>query len=146
VFSNSHKKLRVWQHAIKLVVHVYATQRAFPKYELYALCDQLRRAVVSIPSNIAEGNARQHERERKQFFHVALGSLAEVESLLEVACQLEYITEEELSTLELMCSDVGKMLSGLAGVNFQSSTINHRPSTIGTDSTIDHRPSTIGAD
>ena len=120
MFYDSHKKLRVWQEAMNLVVIVYRIQQDFPKYEMYALCDQLRRAVVSVCCNIAEGNARQHEKERKQFFYIALGSLAETQTLLEIAIRLQYIASvsEEIVNLS---ESVSKMLSGLIG---------HRPSAI----------------
>ena len=110
---------------MKLVAEVYRLQQTFPKYETYALCDQLRRAVVSIPANIAEGNARKHEKERVQFLHVSLGSLAEVDTLIDVAVTLSYI-ETRPVIIDELTESIGKMLSGL----IRPSTIDHRQSNV----------------
>ena len=136
MFYNSHRKLRVWQEAMKLVSEVYKLQQTFPKYETYALCDQLRRAVVSIPTNIAEGNARQYEKEKRQFFYIALGSLAEVSTLLDVAESLSYIQNSTdgvidgrsstLRAIDERCETISRMLSGF--VDSSGSAIGHRPS------------------
>jgi four helix bundle protein len=90
-----HRDLRVWQDAMTLVRTIYIVTRDFPKDEQYGLSSQLRRAVVSVPSNIAEGAARTSKRESAQFLSVARGSLAEVETQILIAKDLGYLTEEE---------------------------------------------------
>jgi four helix bundle protein len=94
---------------MELVMAVYELARGFPKHETYALSDQLRRSAVSIPSNIAEGQARQHPGEFRQFLHMALGSAAEVNTQLLIACQLGYITQTDLQNVENLISEVEKM-------------------------------------
>ena len=84
----SYKDLEIWQEGIRLVKITYAFTAAFPKEELYGLTSQMRRAVVSIPSNIAEGCARRSRNEYRQFLYVALGSLAEFETLWVIAKEL----------------------------------------------------------
>jgi len=84
----SYRELLVWQKSIELVDEIYKVIKMFPKEETYALCDQLRRSAVSIPSNIAEGQARQHTGEFKQFLFIALGSLAELDTQLVIANRL----------------------------------------------------------
>jgi four helix bundle protein len=86
-----HKKLDAWNESIKLVKEIYKISSKFPKEELYGLTNQIRRAAVSISSNIAEGAARQSDREMIQFLYVALGSLAEVETQMIIAVELCYI-------------------------------------------------------
>jgi len=78
----SYKDLEIWKKSVELVKDIYIITKDFPKSETYALVDQIRRASLSIPSNIAEGHSRQHKREFKQFLFVALGSLAELETQL----------------------------------------------------------------
>lgn len=88
-----HKDLEVYKKSIDFVVHVYELTKSFPKDEIYGLTSQLRRAVVSVPSNIAEGCARYSEKETKNFVNVAFASLVEVETQLEIALRLGYIKE-----------------------------------------------------
>ena len=90
----SYQDLIVWQKAIDLVVQVYATTRTFPKDELYGLNSQMRRAAVSVPSNIAEGHSRASTGEFKQFLGHARGSLAELETQLTIAAKLGYLSTE----------------------------------------------------
>ena len=91
----NHKDMEVWKEGIKLVKNIYVITKNFPKEELYGLTNQLRRASVSIPSNIAEGAARQSDKEMIQFLYVALGSLSEVETQSIIAIELEYISNNE---------------------------------------------------
>jgi four helix bundle protein len=105
----SYKDLIVWQRSMELVMAVYELAHRFPKHETYALSDQLRRSVVSIPSNIAEGQARQHPGEFRQFLHMALGSAAEVNTQVIIAYQLSYITQAELQNVEKLINEVEKM-------------------------------------
>lgn len=87
----THKKLEAWKISIKLVVEIYRLTQEFPKDEVYGLVSQIRRSAVSIPSNIAEGCARQTAKETTQFLHIALGSIAELETQLIISKELSYI-------------------------------------------------------
>ena len=94
----SHKDLKVWQESIDLVVKIYKISENFPKHEVYGLTSQIRRAAVSIPSNIAEGAGRKGDNEFKRFLFIALGSLSEVETQLEISQRFNYIyTIEEIN-------------------------------------------------
>ena len=109
----SYRKLRVYNHAKELVVYVYQLLKLFPKEENYALCDQLRRAVISIPSNIAEGMGRTSIKEQIHFIEIAFGSLYEVMCQIELAKDLNYITEVQFKEIEESVQNVAKPLSGL---------------------------------
>ena len=87
------RDLDVWQLAMEIVVDIYEYTKIFPKEELYGLVSQMRRAAVSIPSNIAEGFNRYHNKEYRQFLYIALGSCAELETQVEVSVTLVYITQ-----------------------------------------------------
>ena len=94
----SHKDLKVWQESMTLVTQIYKISEDFPKHEIYGLTSQIRRAAVSIPSNIAEGAGRKGDNEFKRFLFIALGSLSEVETQLEISQRLNYIdTIEEIN-------------------------------------------------
>lgn len=110
---NSFRNLNVYIQAKELVKQVYELLKSFPKEEQYALCDQLRRAVISVPSNIAEGSGRQSEKDQSHFYTIAYGSLMETLSQLDVAYDLGYLTQEEFSKLEVLINEEAKMLSGL---------------------------------
>ncbi len=90
----SHKDLTVYQTSIDLVVDAYRISRNFPDAEKFGLTSQVRRAAVSIPSNIAEGAARNSKKEFSRFLYIALGSLAELETQLEIAKRLEFISDQ----------------------------------------------------
>ena len=109
----SYKDLIVWQKAMELVKEVYLVTKQFPKEEIYGLTNQLRRAAVSVPSNIAEGQARQGTAEFRNFLSIARGSLAEVETQLLIAQNLNYLSDSELKAILLIHAEVGKMLNGL---------------------------------
>ena len=109
----SYRKLRVYQQAKDLVIYVYRLMSLFPKEEQYALCDQLRRAVISIPSNIAEGMGRVSVKEQVHFIEIAFGSLNEVMCQLELARELNYISENQLKESETQVKSIAQMLSGL---------------------------------
>jgi len=109
----SYRDLIVWQKSIELVKNVYRLMRKFPKFETYGLADQLRRSSVSVPSNIAEGQARQHTGEFRQFLYVSLGSIAEVDTQIIIAEQLNYISEEEAKEIQLLIIEIQKMLRAL---------------------------------
>lgn len=109
----SYKDLIVWQRAMELVTDVYRVTKAFPKEELYGLTNQVRRAAVSIPSNIAEGQARKGTAEFRNFLSIARGSLAEVETQLLIARNLNYLDQTTLDQLMSTHSEIGKMLNSL---------------------------------
>ena len=106
-----YKELIVWQKSMDLVVEVYRLVKKLPKEETYALSDQMRRAVVSIPSNIAEGKNRSSEKDYLRFLFIARGSRAEVETQLLICVRLDYLEEAEVEYALNLCSEVGKMLS-----------------------------------
>ena len=112
MFEGPYKKLIVWQKAMELVKAVYALTKSFPVDERYALTDQLRRAVVSIPSNIAEGYGRSSNADYAHFLAIARGSLYETLTQLEVAQDLGYISEVP-EELVLSASEIGRMLGAL---------------------------------
>ena len=105
------KNLIVWQKAMELVRVVYQISKSFPADERYALTDQLRRAVVSIPSNIAEGNGRASNKDYAHFLAIARGSLFETMTQIQVAEDLGYIGEHE--DFDNLAEDVGRMLTSL---------------------------------
>lgn len=105
--------LRVYKESKELVKSVYRLLEKFPKYETYALGDQLRRAVVSVPSNIAEGSGRFSVKEKIHFIEIAYGSLTESLCQLDIAHDLEYISDEEFNNEKERINIIGKQLSGL---------------------------------
>jgi four helix bundle protein len=109
----SFRELRVWQKAMDLVETVYLLTRDFPKQEIYALTGQVRRAAISIPSNIAEGHTREHIKEYLHHLSMAQASLAEVETQLEIAARLKYLHSDRLRELLLEISSLGKQLYAL---------------------------------
>ncbi len=121
----SFQKLRVWQESEKLVVDVYHLLDSLPKFEKYALSDQIRRAIVSIPSNIAEGSGRRSLKEQIHFLEIAYGSLMEAYNQLLIAIDLAYITEEELESIKPSIDAVAKMINGLC--NSYSKTLEEQP-------------------
>jgi four helix bundle protein len=105
--------LKVWQAAMELATAVYTLTHSFPKSEAFGLSSQLQRAMVSIPSNIAEGHARDSTKEFLRFVSIAMGSLAEVETQLIIANNLNYIEENKLAKLLGKTGEFGRMLRGL---------------------------------
>ena len=112
-FQFQFEKLNAWQEARKLVVNVYRLLDKFPKTENYALCDQLRRAAISVPSNIAEGTGRMAVKEQIHFLEIAFGSLMEVYCQLQIAVDLGYITPEDLQKTKREIFTTSKLISGL---------------------------------
>ncbi len=109
----SHKNLHVWQKSIQFVSDIYSLTKNFPKEELFGLTNQMRKAAVSIPSNIAEGSARNHNKEFIQFLYISLGSCAEIETQLIICKNLNLIDNKKLEdTLEKL-SNIRNMLIGL---------------------------------
>ncbi|OGU70842.1 MAG: hypothetical protein A3H45_06315 [Ignavibacteria bacterium RIFCSPLOWO2_02_FULL_55_14] len=108
-----HKSLDVWKYAMQLVVRIYRTTKRFPRSEEFGLSSQMRRAAVSIPSNIAEGLARRTEREKLQYLSICQGSLSELDTQNDISVKLEYadVTVHDEIATEILT--VQKLLSGL---------------------------------
>jgi len=111
--AQNFQELLVWQRAMEMTVAVYELSRSFPRDELYGLTSQLRRAAVSVASNIAEGRGRLTQGEFRQFLGLAQGSNYEVQTQILVAKQLSMGEPELLSKAESLSLETGKMLSGL---------------------------------
>jgi four helix bundle protein len=109
----THKDLKVWQESVKLVSEIYNLTSKFPKEEIYSLTAQIKRAAISIPSNIAEGSARDSNKEYIHFLYIALGSVAELDTQLTIAGDLNFVDEEDFKEFSEKFSEIGKMLSSL---------------------------------
>jgi len=105
--------LKAWQKAYDLALHIYMLTKRFPKEETYGLISQLRRAMVSVSANIAEGYERQHRKEYLQFLFIAKGSLGETETYLLLARDLGYMTQMEYSIADDKRQEAAKLLKGL---------------------------------
>ena len=109
--------LRIWQIGIEVVKDIYILTKKFPKEELYGLTSQMRRSAVSIPSNIAEGFRRYHNKEYRQFLYIALGSCAELETQIIIANELDYINEtnktELIEKVKYICQMTVKLINKL---------------------------------
>jgi four helix bundle protein len=108
-----HRDLKVWRESMSLVLDIYRGTKGFPREELYGLTSQMRRAAVSIPSNLAEGHGRGSVRELRQFVSNARGSVLELQTQLEIARGLEYVTEREFRSLFEKAGNIARMLTGL---------------------------------
>lgn len=129
---SSYEKLDVWQESINLVTEVYSAVKLLPKEELYALSDQIRRAAVSIPSNIAEGQQRQSTKDFLKFLWIAEGTLGELKTQVIICGRLGYLNAEKTKQLENKCDQVGRMISGLMRsivAKQQQNTSNQPPDT-----------------
>jgi four helix bundle protein len=111
--NGSYRDLHAWQKAIDLVVDLYDCTRSFPKDEQYGLAAQLRRAAVSVASNIAEGKGRCSDNELIHFLYLARGSLFEIETQLTIASRLGYLSKEQSVRLAEAAGEVARMLNGL---------------------------------
>ena len=105
----SYRDLEIWKRSVELVTGIYSVTKHFPKSETYTLVDQIRRAALSIPSNIAEGHARQHRKEFRQSLFISLGSLAELETQLIIAGELGFLEEDKLNRFLSEMDSIGKM-------------------------------------
>ena len=114
-----YKKLKVWQKAMKLVIHVYRATKNFPKHEQYGLISQIRRSVISIPSNIAEGHGRNSDKEIVRFLDIARGSIFELDTQIEISRQLNYLNQKEFDIIFNLLDETSRMLSGLRKSKFQ---------------------------
>ena len=111
--SKSYKDLEVWQKAMDLVIECYQFTQNFLKSEVYGLTNQLQRAAVSVPANIAEGQGRQYDTEFIQFLYIASGSLTELETHIQIALRLGYISSDNANRLLSKAAEVGRLLNGL---------------------------------
>ena len=109
----AYRKLKVYQKALQWVVDVYGLCAKFPDVERFALSSQVRRAAVSVTSNIAEGMSRSSNKEIAHFLEISFGSLMEVQSQMEIAQLLNYIKKEDIDELDVKTVEISKMLSGL---------------------------------
>lgn len=109
----SYRELIVWQKSIDLVTEIYSITSTFPGSERFNLMSQMRRAAVSIPSNIAEGSARRHTKEYMQFIRIAFGSGAELETQLLIAKRLRFLSENDYNTMSASLTEIMKMLNKL---------------------------------
>jgi four helix bundle protein len=107
------ERLKVWQRAHELALLTYRLTKTLPDTERFGLTDQIRRAAVAIPANIAEGHGRAKETEFRPFLSVALGSLSELQALMLLARDLHYVVEADLAELWELATEVGKMTSAL---------------------------------
>jgi len=110
---DNFKQLKIWQMGIEIARDVYVLTERFPKEEMYGLTSQVRRASVSIPSNVAEGFKRNHCKEFSQFIHVALGSAAEIETQLIVSREVGYINTTDLKNISNKLDQFSRMATSL---------------------------------
>lgn len=110
----SHEKLDVWKKSIDFVVQVYRMTETFPSEEKFGLISQIRRASISIPANIAEGAARESDKEFIRFLYIAQGSTSEVETELLIANRLGYLSEENHVLARSFLDEIGRMITGLS--------------------------------
>jgi four helix bundle protein len=111
--GRSYRDLIAWQKAMKFVTDIYEATQRFPREECYGLTNQLRRAAVSVPSNIAEGQARFSQKEFHHFLSQARGSLVEIETKLLIAKELKYLQPTKAETLLASADELGRVLNGL---------------------------------
>ncbi|HZJ80428.1 MAG TPA: four helix bundle protein [Dysgonamonadaceae bacterium] len=109
----THKDLDVWRKSVSLVTSIYEVTKTFPNDEIYGLTNQIRRSSVSIPSNIAEGNARQGDKEFAHFLYISLGSLSELETQLIIASSLNYLSLKDYDSVITSLEEIRRMLLGL---------------------------------
>jgi four helix bundle protein len=109
----THKDLNVWKESMSFVTSIYEKTNSFPKDELFALTSQIRRSAVSVPSNIAEGAARESNKEFLRFLYIAQGSISELDTQLQIACNLHFLNEEGYLNLSDKLALIRKMLAGL---------------------------------
>ncbi|TVR13712.1 MAG: four helix bundle protein [Balneolaceae bacterium] len=109
----NHKKLNAWVKSIELVKAIYSLTISFPKEELYGLTSQLRRASVSVPSNIAEGSSRKSKSERSRFYEIARSSLVEIDTQIVISMELGYLRNDDITELEQLANEIFAMLSAM---------------------------------
>ena len=109
----THKDLLVWQKSMALAVEIHRATQYFPPEELYGITSQMRRSAISIPSNIAEGHGRQSHKELVRFLHIALGSIAELETQIILSHNFNYLSENQMIELTSRTTEIAKMLAAL---------------------------------
>ena len=118
------KNLIVYQKSKDLVMQVYALLKQFPDEERFALCGQIRRAAISIPSNIAEGMARMSNKDQSHFLNIAYGSLMELYAQIDIAHDLGYINQNEYDKIEISINEIDKMIVSLSYIRKQHTVSN----------------------
>jgi len=121
------RDLKIWQLGMEIVTDVYMITSKYPQDELYALVSQMRRSAISIPSNIAEGFTRQHNKEYTQFLYISLGSSAELETQIEISHKLNYVQESFKNELTDKIKQFSRMTTSL--INCVSGSSYRRPKT-----------------
>ncbi len=132
------RELRVWQQGIELVTEIYRVTEKFPAYEGYGLTSQVRRAAVSVPSNIAEGHVREHIKEYLNHLSMSQASLAEVETQIEIALRLKYVASDQAKPLLERIASLAKQLHALR------KALKGRRHEVGSPNTQDPAPKTHG--
>lgn len=117
----AYRKLKVYQKSLQWVIDVYNLTSTFPTAEKFALTNQIQRAAVSVTSNIAEGSGRTSTKDSIHFLEISFGSLMEAQSQLEIAALLNYISKEQLTSIECKTEEIAKMLSGLKSAKTRNS-------------------------
>jgi four helix bundle protein len=112
--GQSYRELIAWQKAMKLVTDVYKIAETLPKVEVFGLASQLKRAIVSVPSNIAEGQGRDSTKEFIHHLSISYGSLMEAETQIQIASNLGYISQVEADTVIDQAAEVGRLVNGLS--------------------------------
>lgn len=107
-----YKNLETWKKGMELVKEIYLLTKSFPKEELYSLTSQIKRAAISIPSNIAEGMGRNHKKDTIQFLHISRGSVYELETLLNIAVMVEIVSEKTFNDISLKIDESLRILNG----------------------------------
>jgi len=108
-----HKRLVAWQKAVELVTEIYKMTEGFPKKEEFGITSQLRRAAISVPSNIAEGLTRKTKKDKLHFLNIAQASLSEIDTQIEISLRLGYVSQQVYEDVEIRVVEVEKLLSGL---------------------------------
>ena len=112
----------VWQKSMDLAENIYSLLKNFPKEELYSLSTQMKRAVISVPSNIAEGSSKRSTKEYIRFLNISYGSLAELKTQIQLSFRLKFINEDEKNNIKAKIDEIAKMLNGL--INALSKKLN----------------------
>ena len=120
--TNNYKELKIWQKAMDLTEEVYSLVKLLPKEETYGLSDQLRRAIVSVPSNIAEGEGRCGDKEFIKYLTISRGSLLEVETQLIICNRIGLLKEEKISVALSLIQEINKMINALIGFRLSKSS------------------------
>ena len=110
----THKDLKIWSRSVDLVTRIYKVTEGFPKSELFGLTSQIRRAAVSVPSNIAEGSGRRSTKELIYFLHIAIGSMAELETQFIISQNLGYLKAEDFTEIDKELHELLRMTAALA--------------------------------